>query len=195
LNEEKLCQVLANQTRALQKKRSQAASHVHQLPIKPPQKPASLRVPEMAAQVQTSSQRKMVAEVAQNSALQTPMHHALHAPRVHSLKLVLQRLTAQAATAGLQEMSVAVHQVARLMATAMTELLAKTAADTRVVQSALHTVAMIVRLALVIVTHARHTATAMTVRLAKTAVDTRVVQSVLHTVVQVQLPVVATVVK
>jgi hypothetical protein len=74
-------------------------------------------------------------------------------------------------------------------------LLAKTAVDTRVVQSVLHMVATIVRLALEIVTHVLHMATAMTVRLAKTAADTRVVQSVLHTVVQVQPPVVATVVK
>jgi predicted RNA-binding protein Jag len=75
-------------------------------------------------------------------------------------------------------------------------LLAKTAVDTRVVQSVQVMVATIVRLALEIVTHVLHTETAMTVRLAPmTAADTRVVQSVLHTVVQVQLPVVATVVK
>jgi hypothetical protein len=73
--------------------------------------------------------------------------------------------------------------------------LAKTAVDTRVVQSVQATAAMIVRLALVIVTHVLHMATVMIALLAKTAVDTRVVQSVLHMVVQVQLPVVATVVK
>jgi len=182
LNEEKLCQVLANQTRALQKKRSQAASHAHQLPIKPLQSRASLRVPETVAQVQTSSQRKTAAVVVQNSALQTPMHLAHLAPRVHSLKLVLQKLMAHATS---------------VQATVATiGLLAKTAVDTRVVQSVLHMVATIVRLALEIVTHVLHTETAMTVRLAPmTAADTRVVQSVLHTVVQVQLPVVATVVK
>jgi hypothetical protein len=120
LNEEKLCQVLANQTRALQKKRSQGASHAHHLPIKPLQSQASLRVPETVAQVQTLSHVKMVAVVVQNSALQTPMPHALHAQRVHSLKLVLQKLMETA-------MSV------RATATAMIELLAKTVAD------ALHT--------------------------------------------------------
>jgi hypothetical protein len=117
----------------------------------------------------------------QNSALQTPMPHAHHAPRVHSLKLVLQRLTVHATSVQATVVTIA--------------LLAKTAVDTRVVQSDQALVAMIARLALVIVTHVLHTATAMTVLLAKTAVDTRVVQSVLHTVVQVQLPVVATVVK
>jgi len=161
LNEEKLCQLLANQTRALQKKRSQAASHAHHLPIKPLQSQASLRVPETVAQVQTSSQRKtgmaataviqvMVAQhvlVVQNSALQTPMPLALYAPRVHSLKLVLQKLM--------------VTQVARHTATAMKELLAKTAVDTRVAQSVQAMVAMIVHLA-VTVTHVLHTATAMT---------------------------------
>jgi hypothetical protein len=153
---------LANQTRALLKKQSQAASHVHHLPIKPPQKLASLRVPETVAQVQTSSHVKMVAEVARISALQTPMLLAHHAPRVHSSKLVLQRLT--------------VIQVARHTETAMIALLAKTAADTRVVQSVLHTVAMIARLV-------------------ATAQPMAIVTHVLHTVVQVQLPVVATVVK
>jgi hypothetical protein len=191
LNEEKLCQLLANQTRALQKKRSQAASHVHHLPIKPPQRLASLRVPETVAQVQTSSQRKtgmaataaiqvMVAQhvlVVQNSALQTPMPLALHAPRVHSLKLVLQRHMVHA-------MSV-LHTVVTIVH------LAKTAVVTRAVQSVLHTVAMIARLAATV----RHMATAMTVLHAKTAVVTRVVLSVLHTVAQVQLPVVATAVK
>jgi hypothetical protein len=170
---------LANQTRALQKKRSQAASHAHHLPIKPPQRLASQRVPVTAAQVQTSSQRKTAVVVVQNSALQTPMPHALHAQRVHSLKLVLQKLMVHA-------MSV------QATATAMTAHLAKTAADTRVVQSAQAMVAMIVRLA-------------------KTAADTRAVQSVRHmatamivvlvaetaqlTAVQVQLPVAATVAK
>jgi hypothetical protein len=92
-------------------------------------------------------------------------------------------------------MSVAILPDVRPTATAMIAPLAKTAVDTRVVQSVLHMVAMIVRLVLVIVTHVLHMATAMTVLLAKTAVDTRVAQSVLHTVVQVQLPAVATVVK
>jgi hypothetical protein len=87
--------------------------------------------------------------------------------------------------------------------------LAKTAVDTRVVQSDLHMVATIAHLALVTATHVQATVTAMSVRrkavttgfpvmsvaTLKTAVDTRVVQSVLHMVVQVQLPVVATVVK
>jgi hypothetical protein len=181
LNEEKLCQLLANQTRALQKKRSQAASHAHHLPIKPPQRLASLRVPVTAAQVQTSSQRKTAVVVVQNSALQTPMPRALHAQRVHSLKLVLQKLM--------------VTPVARHTATAMIAPLAKTAVDTRVVQSALHMVAMIARLVLEIVTHVQATVTAMIALLVKTAVDTRVVQSVLHTVVQVQLQVVAIVAK
>jgi hypothetical protein len=176
LNEEKLCQLLANQTRALQKKRSQAASHAHHLPIKPPQRLASQRVPVTAAQVQTSSQRKTAVVVVQNSALQTPMPHALHAPRVHSLRLVLQKLMAQPATAGLLVMSVAILPVAHHMATAMIVHLAKTAVATRVVQSVQATVATIAHLV-------------------KTAADTRVVQSALHTVVQVQLPVVATVAK
>jgi hypothetical protein len=179
LNEEKLCQLLANQTRALQKKRSQAASHAHHLPIKPLQSQVSLRVPETVAQVQTSSQRKTAAVVVQNSALQTPMPHAHHAPRVHSLKLVLQKLMVHA-------MSV------QATATAMTARLAKTAVDTRVVQSVQAMVATIVRLAvtvhhMVIVTHVLHTATAMTAVL--------VVETARLTAVQVQLPVVATLAK
>jgi hypothetical protein len=120
----------------------------------------------------------MVAEVVRNSALQTPMLLALHAPRVLSLRLVLQKLM--------------VTQVARLTVTVMTELLAKTAADTRVVQSVQAMVAMIVRLAKTaadtrVVQSARHMATAMTAVL--------VVESVLHMAVQVQLPVAATLVK
>jgi hypothetical protein len=174
LNEEKLCQLLANQTRALQKKRSQAASHAHHLPIKPLQIQASLRVPETVAQVQTSSQRKMAAVVVQNSALQTPMHHVHHAQRVHSLKLVLQKLMVHA-------MSV------QATATAMTARLAKTAADTRVVQSVQAMVAMIARLAQVTVIHVLHTETAMTAVL--------VVETARLTAVQVQQPVVATLAK
>ena len=119
--------------------------------------------------------------VVQNSALQTPMLHALHAPRVRSLKLVLQK-------------RMALHQSVLPTATAMVQLV-QTEVDTRVVQRALHMVATIAHLAQVIVTHVRLTATAMSVATLKTAVDTRVVQSVLHTVVQVQLPVVATVAK
>jgi hypothetical protein len=106
---------------------------------------------------------------------------ALHAPRVHSLKLVLQRLM--------------VHATSVLHTVVTIAHLGKTAVVTRVVQSVLHTVATIAHLVQVIVTHVLHTETAMTVHLAKTAADTRAVQSVLHTVVQVQLPVVATVVK
>jgi hypothetical protein len=167
LNEEKLCQLLANQTRALQKRQLRVVNHAHHLQIRPPQRQAFLRVPETAAQVQTSSQRKTAAVVVQNSGqaatagflvmsaanLRTLMPHAHHAPRVHSLKLVLQKLM--------------VTQVARHTATAMTELLAKTAVDTRVAQSVQAMVAMIVRLAvtvrhMVTVTHVLHTATAMT---------------------------------
>jgi hypothetical protein len=88
-----------------------------------------------------------------------------------------------------------VHAMSVLHTVAMIVRLAKTAVVTRAVQSVLHTVAMIARLAQVIAIHVLHTATAMTVLHAKTAVVTRVVLSVLHTVAQVQLPVVATVVK
>jgi hypothetical protein len=190
LNEEKLCQVLANQTRALQKKRSQGVSHAHHLPIKPLQSQASLRVPETVAQGQTSSQRKTAAVVVQNSALQTPMPHALyalHAQRVHSLRLVLQKLM--------------VTQVAHLTETAMTARLAKTAAD------ALHTATAMTALRKAVTTGFQ----VMSVATLKTAAVTRVVQSVQAmatamtvvlvaetaqlTAVQVQLPVAATVAK
>jgi hypothetical protein len=179
LNEEKLCQLLANQTRALQKKRSQGASHAHHLPIKPLQSQASLRVPETVAQVQTSSQRKTAVVVVQNSALQTPMPHARHAPRVHSLKPVLQKLMVHA-------MSV------QATATAMTARLAKTVVDTRVVQSVQAMVAMIVRLAKTAadtraVQSVLHTVTAMIVVLVE--------ETAQLTAVQVQLPVAATVAK
>jgi hypothetical protein len=168
LNEEKLCQVLANQTRALQKKRSQGASHAHHLPIKPLQSQASLRVPETVAQVQTSSHVKMVAVVVQNSALQTPMPHALHAQRVHSLKLVLLRLMAHV-------MSV------RVTATAMIELLAKTVADALHMATAM-TVVLVAETVVVtrVVQTVLRMATVMIVHLAKTVVVTRVVQTVLR---------------
>jgi hypothetical protein len=72
-------------------------------------------------------------------------------------------------------------------ATAMIELLAKTAVDTRVVQSALHMVATIAHLAQVTVTHVLHTVTAMIVVLVE--------ETAQLTAVQVQLPVAATVAK
>jgi hypothetical protein len=173
LNEEKLCQLLANQARARRKRLRQAASHAHHLQIRQLQKLASLRVLAMAVQVQTLSHVKTAVVVVQNSVLQTPIPHALHAPRVRSSKSVRQKLMAQLATAGLQVMSVA--------------NLAKTAADTRVVQSALHMVATIAHLAQVTVTHVLHTVTAMTVVLVE--------ETAQLTAVQVQLPVAATVAK
>jgi hypothetical protein len=173
LNEEKLCQLLANQTRALQKRQPQAASHVHHLQIRLPQRQAFLRVPETAAQVQTSSHAKMVAEVVQNSAQLQPMLLARHAQRVHSSRLVHLRLMAHA-------MSV------RHMATAMTVLLARTAAATRVAQN-------VQAMATAMIVH--HVAT---VQLMATA-TTQVVQSVrltiamiVHHVVTVQLTETAT---
>jgi hypothetical protein len=69
----------------------------------------------------------------------------------------------------------------------MIELLAKTAVDTRVVQSALHMVATIAHLAQVTVTHVLHTVTAMIVVLVE--------ETAQLTAVQVQLPVAATVAK
>jgi hypothetical protein len=107
-------------------------------------------VPETFEQVQTSSHVKTVAEVARNSALRQLMLHVLHAQRVPSSKSVLLKLMAQPVTAGLLVMSVAILQVARLTATAMTELrkavttgfqvmsvaTLKTVAVTRAVQSA-----------------------------------------------------------
>jgi hypothetical protein len=186
LNEEKLCQLLANQTRALQKRQPQAASHAHHLQIRPPQRQASLRVPATAVQVQTSSHVKMVAEVVQNSAQPQLTLRALHALRVHSSKLVL--------------LSNTVTQVARHTETVTIARLAKTAVGTRVVQSVHH---------MVTATHVLHTVTVTIVRLAATVrhtetVTTLVAQSVLlmvtvthvlHMVVQVQQRVAATLVK
>jgi hypothetical protein len=179
LNEEKLCQLLANQTRALQKRQPQAASHAHHLQTKPPQKLATQRVPVTAVQVQTLSHAKTVAEAVQNSAPRQLMLHANHAQRVRSLKSVHLRLMAHrsALTAGTATI---VHHAAtvQLMATAMIELHAKTAAATRAVQSVRLTIAMIVH----------HAATA---RLMATA-TTLVVQSVQTTVVATGLRKVAT---
>jgi hypothetical protein len=165
LNEEKLCQLLANQTRALQKRQPQAASHAHHLQIKPQQRQAFQRVPVTAVQVQTSSHARTVAEAVQNSAQLQLMLLALHAQRVHSLRLVHLRLMAHAmsvrATVAMTvhlvktavvaqsvqaTVAMTVHLAASVQATATAtiELLAKTAAATRVVQRARLTIAMIV---------------------------------------------------
>jgi hypothetical protein len=174
LNEEKLCQLLANQTRALQKRQPQAASHVHHLQIRPPQRQASLRVPETAAQVQTLSHVKMAEAVARNSALRQLMLHALHAQRAPSLKSVLQKLMAHAmrdqATLAMTAhraktarhtatATTLVVQSVQATATVTIELHAKIAVVTRVVQSAQHMeTAMIVRLEVTV----QHMATAIT---------------------------------
>jgi hypothetical protein len=183
LNEEKLCQVLANQTRALQKKRSQGASHAHHLPIKPLQSQASLRVPETVAQVQTSSHVKMVAVVVQNSALQTPMPHALHAQRVHSLKLVLQKLMETAMSVLRTVATMLVVQNVQPTETAMTALRKAVTTGFQVMSVATLKTVVVTR----VVQSVRLTATAMTVVL--------VAETAQLTAVQVQLPVAATVAK
>jgi hypothetical protein len=151
LNEEKLCQLLANQARALRRKQPRAANHAHQLPIKPQQKLATQRVPETVAQVQTLSHVKMAEAVVRNSAPRQLMLHANHVQRVPSSKSVLQKLMAQLATAGLQVMSVA-NLAMSVRATG-----AMTAVVTRVVQSVLHmeTATIVHHVAI-----ARHTETA-----------------------------------
>jgi hypothetical protein len=123
LNEEKLCQLLANQTRAREKALQQNVT------ARPQQ--------VVAAQVQhqTSNHVKTVAAVAQTFALPVQMHRASHVQRVRSSKSVPQRFT------------VTRHVQSALTETAMAPLVqsvlvteaAKTAVDTRVVQSVLVT--------------------------------------------------------
>jgi hypothetical protein len=154
LNEEKLCQLLANQTRAREKALQQTVTAR-------PQQVAAAQV-----QHQTLSHVKTVVGVAQTFALLVPTHRASHVQRVRSSKSVLQRLMAhlrsalteavmaqlvqsalpmgKVATAGFQVMSVA---------TLMTVRLVKIVADTRAVQSVLLILTAI---------HAPATVTAMT---------------------------------
>jgi hypothetical protein len=113
LNEEKLCQLLANQTRAREKALQQTVTAKPQ------------RVVAAQVQHQISSLKKMVAAVVQTFALQVQMHLASLVQRVLSSKSALQKL-------------MATHQSVLHTETAMTALLAKTAADTRAVQSVLH---------------------------------------------------------
>jgi hypothetical protein len=187
LNEEKLCQLLANQTRALLKKQSQAASHVHHLQIRPPQRLASQRVPVTAAQVQTSSHVKMVAEVARNSVQLQLMHHVLHAQRVRSSKSVLQSNTVIQVVRHMGTAMIALRKAVTTGFQVMSVATLKTVVDTRVVQSVQVMVATIVRHALVTAIHVLHMATAMTAA--------HVVETVQLMVAQVQQQVVATVAK
>jgi hypothetical protein len=82
LNEEKLCQLLANQTRAREKALQQTVTAR-------PQQVAAAQV-----QHQTSSHVRTVAGVAQTFALQVQTRHASHVQRVRSSKSALQRLMA-----------------------------------------------------------------------------------------------------
>jgi hypothetical protein len=136
LNEEKLCQLLANQTRAREKALQQTVTARPQQVVVAP------------VQHQTSSHVKTVAEVAQTFALQVQTHLVSHVQKAHSSKSAPPKLTAilrsaPTVTAMVQlvqsalRTATAIH--ALLTVTAMTALLAKTAVDTRVVQSALHT--------------------------------------------------------
>jgi hypothetical protein len=169
LNEEKLCQLLANQTRALQRVLRQGVSHVHHLQIRQPQKLAIQRVLETDAQVQTLSHVKTVEAGVLNSEQPQLMLHVSHVQRVPSSKSVQQKLMAQLATAGLQVMIVANLAMSVL----------HTVAIMLVVQSAKPTIAMIVHLAVTV----RLMATAMIVHLEVTVQHmataiTQVVQSV-----------------
>jgi hypothetical protein len=150
LNEEKLCQLLANQTRAREKALQQTVTARPQL------------VAAAQVQHQTSSHVKMgiaatagiqvsrakLVLVAQTFALQVQTHLVSHVQKAHSSKSAPPKLTAilrsaPTVTAMVQlvqsalRTATAIH--ALLTVTAMTALLAKTAVDTRVVQSALHT--------------------------------------------------------
>jgi hypothetical protein len=169
LNEEKLCQLLANQTRAREKALQQTVTARPQ------------RVVAVQVQHQTSHLKRMAVAVVQNSAQRLQMLRASHVQRAPSSKSALLRLMEQPATAGFQVMSVATPQ--SVPTVTVTEQL---------VQSVLHTVAaMTVRLALVTVTHVLHMVTAMTVRLALVTVThaqaTETAMTAAHVVASVQL--------
>jgi hypothetical protein len=121
LNEEKLCQLLANQTRAREKALQQTVTARPQL------------VAAAQVQHQTSSHVKTVAAVAQTFALQVQTHLVSHVQRAHSSKSALQKLTAillsaPTVTATVQLVQSALRTVtaihALLTVTAMTALLA-----------------------------------------------------------------------
>jgi hypothetical protein len=136
LNEEKLCQLLANQTRAREKALQQTVT------ARPQQ--------VVAAQVQhqTLSHVKTVAEVAQTFALQVQMHRASHVQRVRSSKSALQR-------------HMALHQSVPTV-TAMVQLVQSVLHTVTAIHAQVTETAMTALRAQVTAIHVLHTETAMT---------------------------------
>jgi hypothetical protein len=172
LNEEKLCQLLANQTRAREKVLQQTVTARPQ------------RVVAAQVQYQTSNLKKTAVAVVQIFVQQVQTHRASHVQRVPSSKNALQR-------------PMAIHHLSVPTVTAMEQLVPSVlhTATVMTVRLALMTVVVVlhtatvmtVRLALVTATHALHTVTAMTAA--------HVAASVQHMGVQVQQQVAATVAK
>jgi hypothetical protein len=115
LNEEKLCQLLANQTRAREKALQQTVTAR-------PQQVAAAQV-----QHQTSSHVKTVAAVAQTFALQVQTHLVSHVQKAHSSKSAHPKLTAILRSAPTVTAMAQLVQSALRTATAIHALLTVTA--------------------------------------------------------------------